>query len=90
MAWNGFDWEQEHIDGSRLLGEAKAELQALREKLPPYDGIRDLSGSMRDIAQLTEAVLLEIQAAQQKVQKAQSHVNCVKLILRGNEWLRGR
>ena len=66
MARKEFDWEQEYVEGMQQLGEAKAELLGLRDKFPPYDGIRDPSGSMRDVPQLTEAVLLEIQEAQER------------------------
>ena len=90
MARKQFDWEQEYVDGIQRLGEGKTELLALREKFPPYDGIRDPNGSMTDIPQLTEAVLLEIHEAQEKVRKAQNFVDRVKQILRGKDWHRGR
>ena len=64
MAGKQFNWEQEYVDGMQLRGEESAELFGLREKFPPYDGISDPNGTMRDIPFLTEEALLEIQEAQ--------------------------
>ena len=85
MPEDEIDWEQEYVEAIQRLGEVKAELQRLREKFPPYHGIRDPDGSMRDGPQLTAAVLLEILDAQQKVLGTQKRVDRIKRFLRDSD-----